>query len=77
MDIDPAGRNQQAAGIEVAARGSGFASHAYDFAAFNRDIAGEDGCPRAVNNRAVANHQIMHLHALPLEELADRYANGS
>ena len=60
MDVDPAGRDQHALGIEFAACGSGDRAHFDDTLPLNGDIALERRTARAVDNRAVANDQIVH-----------------
>ena len=60
VDVDPAGRDQQAARVDLAPPALAHLAHRGDDAAVDRDVAGEARAPGAVDDRSVANHQIVH-----------------
>src|SRR5271154_5565800 len=60
MDIDPPRRHQQTVGVDLAAAGAGFTSDCGNHAAVDRDITATRELPGAVNNFAVAYHEVMH-----------------
>jgi hypothetical protein len=66
VDIDPAGRDQQAAGVDFAPPGASLTSNRGDFAASDCDIAIKRRRSRAVNDFAIANDEIIHTVKSPL-----------
>jgi hypothetical protein len=60
MHVDPAGRDQHAAGVDVALRGAGLAADLSDAVAVYRDVAGEALASGAVDNGAAANDGVVH-----------------
>ena len=65
MDIDPAGRRQQAAGVDLAPPRARLAADADNDAAVNREVAVARGRPGAVHDGCVSDYEIMHRLVLP------------
>ena len=60
VDIDPAGRDQQAVRVDLALRRPGLAADRGDPAAIDRNVAGKGFAPGAVDDGAAANDDVVH-----------------
>ena len=60
MDVDPAGGDQLAIGVDLAFAGAGFATDLRDAIAIDGNVAGEAFRARAVDDRAAPDDDIMH-----------------
>jgi hypothetical protein len=73
VDVDPTGRYQKAASIDLTPAGTSGAIRGSDAGTVNRDVAGESRRTGTINDCAAANHEIMHLGCL----LGATHADGS
>ena len=60
VHVDPARRDHQAVGIDLALAGALLAADRGDAAAIDRNVAGKRGLAGAVNYRAAANDNVVH-----------------
>src|SRR5262245_41770768 len=60
MHVDPAGRDQEACGVDVAPRRSCFATNLRNPSASDRHVATEGRLASSVDDAATANNNVMH-----------------
>ena len=60
VHVDPAGRHQQARGVDLAPSRTKFAADLDEALARDRQIAGERGLAGAIDDGAAANDDVVH-----------------
>jgi hypothetical protein len=60
VHIDPAWRDQQPIRIDFPLPRTHLPTHLGDFAAFQRDVAGNARCAGTIDNGAASDHGIVH-----------------
>src|SRR5262245_39401947 len=63
VDVDEAGCDRQAVGVDLAVGGVADASDLYDLAVAHRDVGGNGRCAGAVDNAAAADDEVEGAHA--------------
>jgi hypothetical protein len=60
VDVDPAGRDDAARGVDLATRRTGRAADLRQSIAVDRDVARTRGGATAVHDRSTTDHEVMH-----------------